>query len=136
MFVHRIPVLFPDVDWARVLYFPRYFDYAHRTFEAFWDQSGMPYVDLVTKQHLGFPTVHCEADFKAPLRFGETARVELQLTRVSMRSATCAYKMYRNDSAELCTALTIVVACTHIEQFKSVEIPAALRDVLSKHLVG
>ncbi len=133
-FIHRIPVRFADVDYARVLYYPRFFDYCHRTFEDFFHSEGLPYDALIQGQNLGFPTVHAEADFRSPLRFGETARIELSVTKVGVRSVHCRYRFYAGESATLAAEIRIVSACISISGFTGVDTPASLRALFERHL--
>ena len=57
-FTTRLNIRFADIDWARAVYFARFFDYAHRTFEDFFnDHAKMPYATVLAERKLGFPIV-------------------------------------------------------------------------------
>jgi YbgC/YbaW family acyl-CoA thioester hydrolase len=131
-----IAVRFPDVDWARVVYFARFFDYSHRTFEDFFGaEVGLPYSELLQHRKLGFPIVHTEADFRSPLRFGDTARMVLEVLRVTDRSVTTRYSIYRGDSEALCARLILVQAAVDCDGFKPAVIPRDIKEVFERHLV-
>ena len=69
---------FPMIDLAQVVYYPEYFDLAHRFFEESWEHiCGIPYPVMTQKMHLGFPAVHTSADHLAPLRYGDTVHCKL-----------------------------------------------------------
>jgi 4-hydroxybenzoyl-CoA thioesterase len=136
-YTSRLAVRFADVDYARVVYFPRFFDFCHRVFEDFFaDELKVPYARLLEERNIGFPAVHAEADYRAPLRFGDTARVVLETLKVSARSAQCRYRLYRGESEELCATVLVVTAAIAIDTFKGSEFPADVRAVLEKHLVS
>ena len=61
------------VDLANIAYYPRIFDLAHRFFEDSWEPiCGIKYSQLILERQIGFPVVHVESDFIAPLRYGDT----------------------------------------------------------------
>lgn len=133
-YTHYIPVRFQDVDYARVVFYPKLFDYCHRTFEDFFkDEVRIPYSVMLSEMKVGFPTVHAEADFRAPLRFGDTCRVVMGLKAISKRSMTCAYQFFKGDTDELCTTLTIVTAAVNMDLFKPTEVPAVVVEALERH---
>jgi YbgC/YbaW family acyl-CoA thioester hydrolase len=134
-YTRRLPIRFADVDCARVVYFPRFFDYCHGVQEDFFgDEVGAPYAELMGQRHLGFPSVHAEADFKAPFRLGETARIVLEVAKVGRRSATLRFRLYRGDTDELCATVVNVVACIDLRTFAAAELPEDVRGALQRHL--
>ena len=64
-----IPVRFNDIDGAGSVDSPTLSHYYHLTF--------------------GFPTVHVEGDFDAPVRHGDSLTVALSVPRAGSSSATC-----------------------------------------------
>ena len=132
-FTNRIPVRFPDVDYARVLYFPRFFDYCHRSFEDFFASEGLSYSKLIQEQHVGFPTVHTEADFRSPLKFGDTARLELSILSLSEKSVSTRYQIF-SDANVLCAEIKIISACIDMRQFRGTVIPENVKAFLGSHL--
>ena len=76
-FKHRIPVSFGDVDYARILYYPRLFHFCHAVMEAFFDGVGFNYAKLLVERKIGFPTVHTEADYRIPMPYGIVLEFDL-----------------------------------------------------------
>ena len=131
-FTRDIAVRFPDVDYARVVYYPRFFDFAHQVMEDFFAaEVGTPYVKMLTEQKVGFPTVHCEADFKAPLRFGDVARFELTCEKASERSVAIRYRISRGGVH--CATLKVVTAPVNMDSFTAVPVPAEVRAAFLRH---
>ena len=79
MFSYATPVRFADVDHAGIVYYPRFFHYFHVAFEELWRARIGPaaYSEIIDRDRIGFPAVRAECDFKAPLKFGDTAEIEV-----------------------------------------------------------
>ena len=137
MYTERLNVRFDDVDYAQIVYFPRLFGYCHWVFEDFFGKEvGLTYAELLTKRRVGFPTVHSEADFKAPLRFGDTARIQMDAVKLGERSVTMRYRLYLGESRRLCAEVQLVHVATDLDGFKSLPIPEDLRMAFLNHLLG
>jgi 4-hydroxybenzoyl-CoA thioesterase len=133
-FLHRIPVRFDDVDFARIVYFPRLFGYAHQTFEAFFaEEVGVPYARMLQDRKVGYPTVHAEADFKQPLRFGDICRVSQETVKVGNRSITSRYQLFRDESDVLCAELQVVTVTIGMDDFGPQELPEDVRQAFLRH---
>ena len=101
------------------------------TFEDFFNANGHPYQQVLDVDKLGFPTVHIETDYRAPLRYGDSLDLEVTVTRVGGKSATFRYVGYRHrDGVEACVA-EITVACVRMDTFASVAFPDALRRLFA-----
>ena len=131
-YVQSLAVRFDDVDFAQIVYFPRLFGYCHWVFEDFFGAcAGTTYAKLLSERRIGFPTVHAEADFRSPLRFGDVCRVELRTLRIGPRSLTNRYRLYKGDSDELCAEIQLVHVATDLDRMSSVEVPADVRAAFS-----
>lgn len=124
------------VDWemldiAGVVYYPQYFDLAHRFFEESWEQIyGIDYPTLTLQKGVGFPTVHTEGEHFAPLRYGDTVVSTLWVEEVGEKSCTWVYRFCSKEGVEVWRG-RVVTVCVNLETFKSMAIPediaAALR---------
>ncbi|MBS2015848.1 MAG: acyl-CoA thioesterase [Deltaproteobacteria bacterium] len=129
------PVRFEDVDAAGLVFFARIIEYTHEAMERFFD--GLParpggatpgYVDLITKRRIGFPAVHVSADFKAPLRYGDVARIATTVTKIGKTSCTFRYAITRvADGVDVATIEHVVVA-TNLDTVTKQDLPP---DVLA-----
>ncbi|MCH9685021.1 MAG: acyl-CoA thioesterase [Deltaproteobacteria bacterium] len=98
--VYRYPVrvTWGDCDPAGIVYFPRFFEKFHEAMERwFGDALGQPYEVLIGGRKLGLPSVHTEADFAAPCRFGDALVVELRVPRLGGSSITLDYRVVAED---------------------------------------
>ena len=136
MYVQKLSVRFDDVDYAQIVYFPRLFGYCHWAFEDFFGKkAGVSYAHLLSKRRVGFPTVHAEADFKYPLRFGDVCRVQVETVKLGKRSLTNRYRLFLGNSKKLCAEIQIVHVAMHMDRYESVPIPRDLRAAFTTHLV-
>ncbi len=135
MYVQRRTVRFEEVDFARIVYFPRLFGYCHQTFEDFFrDEVGIPYAQMLGERRVGYPAVHAESDFKAPLRFGEDVRIEMEALKVGNRSITSRYRLFRGETDELCTECRIVTVSISMDVYGATDLPSDVRAVFERHL--
>ncbi len=138
MFVHERPVRFEEVDAAGIVFFARFFGYCHDAMEAMLGAVPGGYARLVVERKIGFPAVHVEADFAAPLRFGDVARIEVTVERIGTSSCSFRNRFTRlQDGANGATCATILQVCaaSDLTKLRAVPIPADVRAVLSLHLL-
>ncbi len=136
-FIKKIPVRFDDVDFARVVYFPKLFGYCHQTFEDFFAEAvGITYAQMLQQRKVGYPSVHAEADFKRPLRFGDIVRISMETVKLSSKSITNRYQLFLNDTATLCSQVEIVTVPIDMDTFKAREVPEDVRMAFLNHLTG
>ncbi len=132
-FVRELTVRFPDVDFAQVVYYPRFFDYAHQVFEDFFAaEVGTPYARMLQDRKVGYPSVHCSADFKSPLRFGDPVRIELSTDAVGERSITSRYRFSVRGAS--CAELKVVTAAIDLTRFVGVRVPDDVRAAFERFL--
>ena len=127
-----IQVRFGDVDHAGIVYYPRFYIYFHEAFEDLFEAAGHSYVKMLDVARIGFPAVHVETDFKAPLRYGVSLAIELSIAKLSERSATLLCEGYRHRDGLLCVLCEITVACTDMDAFKSRLIPPDIRALFER----
>lgn len=159
-FVHTMPIRFSDIDHAGIVYFAKFFHYAHVALEEFFltRLGGRAYADLLDRQRIGFPSVDAQCSFSAPLSFGDFADVELEIARLGRSSIEFHFRVYRRDppvsagpdplpagSASssaaaiervLCAKGRYVTAVVDLDEFQAIPIPDSLRDVLAPLVVG
>jgi len=144
-FTYATPVRFSDIDHAGIVYYPRFFHLFHLAFEELWRARIGPraYSELIDREHVGFPCVRAECDFKAPLRFGDTAEIEVSVTRLGARSITFRYRVYRAEDGAatrhavddqpraLCAEGTVVCAVVDLARFVAIKVPERVVTMLA-----
>ncbi len=122
---------FPMIDPAEVVYYPEYWDLAHRFFEQSWEEiCGIDYPTIIREHRLGFPTVSNEATFHAPFRYGETIHCTLWVESVGTTSVIWRYRFDGGDGETRWEA-RVVTVCVDMDSFERRSLPddidAALR---------
>lgn len=134
-FTTPVPVVFGDMDYARVLYFPRLFHYVHRVMEDWFAREfSLSYDRFLGERQLGLPTVHAEADYAVPIRYGEALQCTFSVRRLGASSVDLHFAFHVNGQ-HVCAARTTVV-CVDMVTFTKRALPADLRAALAGFLCG
>jgi 4-hydroxybenzoyl-CoA thioesterase len=134
VFRHRIPVSFGDVDYARILYYPRLFHFCHAVMEAFFDASGHNYARLLVERKVGFPTVHTEADYRIPMPYGMTLEFDLSVRAIGSTSVTFHYLVRGVGDQAIRAEARSTVVCVDMDRFRKQPLPDDIRRTLSEYL--
>lgn len=135
-FTFTTPVRFSEIDHAGIVYYPRYFHMFHLAFEELWRARIGPkaYSELLDRDRIGFPAVSAACEFRAPLRFGDTAEIELSIARLGGKSITFRYRIYRaadDRPRTLCAEGQVVCAVVDLARFVATPIPQRVIDMLA-----
>ena len=96
-----LPVRFGQVDYAGIMFYPRFFENFHAVFEdMFGARLGVPYMSILKERRLGFPTVAIETTFRRPFRFGDPMRLVIDVVAIGRTSTTFRYRGYNGDERE------------------------------------
>ena len=134
-FFFRRPVRFDEVDVAGFVYFPRVIALAHEAIERLLAASMLDYAALIIGRRIGLPCVHVEADFAAPLRFGDELEVSLSVTSFGESSVTFAIDVARADGIA-CARLKYVTACVDLDGPHKRDLLPQLRAAFEPHARG
>ena len=83
---HRVQL--QEVDAAGVVFYANYFVFAHQAYEQALLAAGFDLARLLADGRFALPMVHAEADYRHPLRYGDTVEIAVACTRVGGRSFT------------------------------------------------
>lgn len=123
----QLQVRFGDVDPAGIVYFPKIFDYVHEAFEDLWEvHVRVRYYQLLLEEKVGFPLVHSEVDFRAPLRFGDRPVVRITCTRLGRSSIGLRYRFVLGDDVHVDARTTVV--CVNLDGMQPMPIPERFRE--------
>ncbi len=131
-YVHH--VRFEETDAAGIVYFARFFTWCHDAMGAMLDPLEGGYVALVRKRKLGLPAVHVEADYVAPLRFGDEVRIAVHVERLGRSSIGMRFELTRGDDGSEVATVRHVMVLTDLAAMRSVPLPDDVRAVLERHL--
>ncbi|MBK5964065.1 thioesterase [Thiocystis minor] len=130
---HAFTIRLHDTDAAGLLFFGHIFRHAHDAFEAFMDTIGFP-VDLMIRDgRMLLPLTHAEADYRRPLRHGDTVRVLVSVLEIRRRSFAIGYRFIDRLGDVAATARTV-----HVEVSADIapvmDLSESLRLALSTYL--
>jgi len=136
MVVLERAVRFDEVDAAGIVFFGTIVAYVHEAMEHFFDQLEGGYARLIMERRVGVPAVKLEAEFSAPLRYGDRMRIETSVARVGKRSAELSYRILRERDGVSCATLRHTVVVTDLDALASCDMPPDVRAALEAHLAG
>jgi 4-hydroxybenzoyl-CoA thioesterase len=124
----RIPVRFGDIDIAKIVYYPRFLHYCHVAMEeCFGAVVGQPYHEAVMGDRVGYPTVKAEAEYLAPVGFGEVIRMQVIAEHVGTSSVRWRYEGRRASDGVLAFRVLNTCVAVDMDAWKSIPIPARHR---------
>jgi 4-hydroxybenzoyl-CoA thioesterase len=128
----RIRVRFGDIDYAGIVYYPRFMHYFHVALEEFFEaELGIDYPTILNRHRLGFPTVHLETDFRRSLRYGDRIDVEIRVLRIGRASITWGYTGY--NGKDLAVEGQNVTVSMNMDSFVKTETPDWLIKALEAY---
>jgi 1,4-dihydroxy-2-naphthoyl-CoA hydrolase len=126
-------IRFQDADAAGILFYARIFDMFHDAYVVFLGELGRPLWKSLEISDVIIPLVHADADYLAPLRFGDMIRIDISVLDLSSKSFKLGYKVTRTeDSVWAASGHTVHVSVLK-EEFKSTSLPDDLRAALKEY---
>ncbi|MBI3445144.1 MAG: acyl-CoA thioesterase [Magnetospirillum sp.] len=133
LFTHERRVHFGDSDAARIVYTPRFLEYAMEALEIFMaDWIGYDWYHINRVHGFGTPFVRIGMEIKAPLRPGDRVMIRVLVDKVGGSSLHFRTVGVRKDGVTAFeTSFVCVVADQEAE--KAVPIPAPMRARLEAY---
>ncbi len=132
-FKHQRRIEFYETDMAGIVHFSNYFRFMESAEQAFLRSLGFSVVLENLDPPVGFPRVHAECDYKAPLRFEELVEIHLLVRERRAKVVTYEFR-FRNLSADPIVevargVMTMVCVTRGAEgELVSVSIPAHIAE--------
>lgn len=126
-------VRFQDVDAAGIVFFPRILEYMHDAYMAFLAGCGMHLPRSIEASDYRIPLVHAEADYFAPMRFGDPITVEVVGVRIGRTSFQVGYRVRHADGRVAAVGQTAHVT-VGLPKFAPMPIPDELRAALESKM--
>jgi len=123
-------VRFEDVDAAGIVFFAHIFSYCHEAMEELFASLDGGYVKLITERRIGLPAVRVEADFHAPLRYGDAVRIDVTVPHVGTTSCTLVYNVARASDGARAATVKHVCVVSDLTRLAKVTIPDDVRAAL------
>lgn len=130
----HLKVRFNEVDAAGIVFYPRFFDYFHMAFEDFFGAAtDIPYPVWIRDRRIGWPSVHIQADYRAPLCYGDEFTIELGFRSLGRSSFVCVYRAVSEEVVHAEAEITVVT--TKLDGMRSIPIPEEVRQALERYHV-
>ena len=137
-FVKKEKIRFQHVDYAGIVFYPRYFEMLNCIVEDFYEEA----LDLpFNKMHEtgGIPTVDLKVQFKTPARLGEILTKYFWIKNIGAASLLCGFK-FENESKQVCiegeVTLVKVVFSNNKNSIKAVAFSDEMKAELEKYLIA
>ncbi len=122
-------VEFSETDMAGIVHFANFFRYMETAEHAFYRSLGFSVILGNYLPPLGFPRVHAECDYKAPLRFEDQLEIHLMVTAKRPKVLTYLFRFNKLDGdtrIEVARGSLTVVCVAHSTDggMASVNMPA------------
>lgn len=128
-FQYDITIKLYDTDAAGLLFFGHQFRIVHDAYQAFMEQNGFNFAEILKQGEILVPIVHTEADYLEPVVVGDELTIEMNATKISEHSFVLSYDLRRADSTSVGTVQTVHVTVDRASGQKTA-LPASLREAL------
>jgi YbgC/YbaW family acyl-CoA thioester hydrolase len=125
-------VSFQDIDAAGILFYARAFEYFHDAYAGFLDARGLDLPRVIRERRWGAPLGHAEADFKAPMRYGDRIAIDILQGELGEKSLKIFYRVRaeKDETRVYCTGMTAHVFIDFVT-FKARPVPDEVRALFT-----
>lgn len=130
MAVFKKRIHFFDADAAGVLFHGTYFNVCHSVFESYI-ASQNKYHEYFSSSDFGFPIIHTEATYSAPLFPGEEVEINLSLIEIKNSSFSLLYKI-KKQNGDIAAEIKIVIVSIEKKKWQKIALPPFVREMLNQ----
>ena len=127
VFGHPTEIRFQDVDGAAIVFYSRFFEYFHDAYAAFLRHHGISLAEAVRTGDWLAPLRHADAQYVHPLKFGDSAVVEVVRARIGRTSLRVGYRIVLAGTRTVCTLGQTLHVMVDRETFKPMPVPEHVR---------
>lgn len=102
-------VRFQEIDAAGTIYYSRVFEYFGDVYVDLLERGGVNVPRALAKRDWFAPLVHAEAEYLAPMRFGDAVVVHVVKVRCGKSAATIGYRIVSSEGQPLAVGHTVHV---------------------------
>ena len=123
-----------DVDQDRVLHFPIVFRYFKETEARFYRSLGIPRGTLLQELDIWMPRVETHCLFVRPIKYDEALEVRMTVGDIADKTITYSYQIVSRDRQSLLAEGYLSVLIVSGAEFKPVQVPESLRELLNPYV--
>ena len=129
-FTEHLVVRLPLTDAAGVLFYARIFELEQELFERWLELGGFSLKDMLEGRFPPTPVVHCEANYRMPVRCGDRLTARIDAIEIGRSGFTLSWKF----SLETTLAMSVRVKRVAIDRRagESIDLPETFRAWLEE----
>lgn len=125
-------VEFSETDMAGIVHYSNFFRYMEAAEHAFFRSLGFSVVTKQVDPPVGWPRVHAQCDFKAPLHFEDEVEIHMLVSEKRSKSLSFVFRLRKLNSAppvEVARgAITVVCVTNKDGKMSAATIPKEIGD--------
>jgi acyl-CoA thioesterase FadM len=129
-FSEHFVIRLPHTDAAGVLFYPRIFEIEEELFERWLELGGFSVRAMLDGRLAPTPIVHCQADYRRPVRVGDRLAVRLSAIEIGRSGYTIQWSFLLEG--ELVMSARVKRVAIDVEAGESVDLPEAFRAWLEE----
>lgn len=128
-------VEFRDTDAAGIVHFSVFFNYMEQAEHEMLRAVGLGVMLETGGQHIGFPRVHAECNYRSPIKFEQIVDIEIEVQRIGAKSITYGFKFHCEGRAVADGVIS--AACCELSGGRPVStpVPASFVEALKPYCV-
>src|SRR6185436_17941938 len=127
-------VRWSDTDRAGIIYYGQFLRFFEIAETELFRSVGLPYSEVFDRFDIWLPRVQIHFDFRKPLLLDDLIEVSAYVGRFGTKSLTLRFEVNKKGDPDLVAEGHVVLACVSRSTFKSVPVPAAIREALKPYL--
>ncbi len=136
MFTKQEKIRFKHVDYAGIVFYPRFLEMLNDLVEDWFEEAlDRPFSKI--HETNGIPTVDLKVQFKKAARIGDVITKSLWVTKLGGASVTCGFRFTENGDTVLEGEVTLVNVALNkgTDQLKAEAFSAETRAMIEKYLI-
>ena len=129
-FSEQLVVRLSHTDAAGVIFYPKVFELEQELFERWLEAGGFSLRDMLERRLAPTPIVHCEADYRRPVRVGDRMTVRLAAIEIGRSGYSLQWSFLLEG--ELVMSARVKRVAIDVEAGESVDLPEAFRAWLEE----
>lgn len=138
MFTKTEKIRFRHVDYAGIVFYPRFFEMLNDLVEDWFEEALDRPFSTIHETH-GIPTVDLKVSFKIPARIGETIFKFLWVIEIGRSSVRCGFRFENEDGKTVLegeATLVNVALRKGGSKIKAESFPSETRERIEKYLLN
>jgi YbgC/YbaW family acyl-CoA thioester hydrolase len=125
---YRVRIGWGDIDFARVIFWPRYFEYVEHAIGEWMLARGIRWQEFVAERQLGMPAVHVETRYYRPCRLQDLVEIELAIKDLTKKGCRFVFHIWHVDTGTLLASGQVTRRFIDNGAFRGIDLPDDLYE--------